>query len=167
MGHTCLPDREHVDLGNERWADLRTRLTHAEAQEIESAQIAANFDTKGSFEGVTELVRSLVLATPDEWRKEHADNVVGMISRALENYELSVETSLKQPATRKLMADATMDLLDTYGRVFLAEASFGAWPPEDGQEARILSRRAQLIWIRWNTELRARLKAAGTATDAD
>lgn len=168
MTHTCAPEREHVDLGDGQWADLRTKLTHGQAQEIEAAQLVADYNTKGTLKDATAVVRALLLAAPEEWRKEHLDTTMTVVEMAMDQYETSMEAAVSSREKRQLMADATLDLLDIYARVFTAEWSFGAveWPPQDGQVARILRARAQRIWGRWNKEMTARLKDTGADSEA-
>jgi hypothetical protein len=109
------------------------------------------------------LIQSTLYAAPQEWRDEHLDSTVALIERFLDQYETDHELALMQPKVRQAMADATFNVLNTFGQVFTVEGD--VWPPENGQHARIIQRKAQVLWNAWNREMDARLKAAGADSD--
>ncbi len=153
----------HVDLGDDQYRHLKRKLTHAEAQQIETAQLAANYETAGARQMTLALVKATLTGAPEEWRKEYLDYTVGVVDHFLDQYETDHELALMQPKARQAMADATFHVLDTFGRVFTIEGD--EWPPEDGQHARIIVRKAQVLWNRWNREMNDRLKVAGADSD--
>ncbi len=168
MAETCPKASEHtqyahVDLGEGAYRHLKRKLTHAEAQQVEVAQLAANYETAGASKMTQALIQSVLTAAPEEWRKEHLDNTIALVERFLDQYETDHELALMQPKARQAMADATYHVLDTFGRVFTLEGD--EWPPADGQHARIIQRKAQVLWNAWNREMNDRLKAAGADSD--
>jgi hypothetical protein len=166
----------HVDLGDEAWAHLKRKLRNDEAEQIEVAMLAANYETAGAAKMTLALVQAALSSAPDEWRNGYTepdgtqhegqyDGTVAVVARFLDQYETDHELALMQPKARQAMAEATFHLLDTYARVFLVESSVGEWPLTDGQHARIVKRKAQTLWSAWNREMNDRLKAAGSDSD--
>jgi hypothetical protein len=160
-----MADLERLPLPSGKVAYLKKKLTHGEAQEIESAQLVASVDTKGAFRDAIANIEALLLATPQEWREQYKDTVLAGIRLSLEQYETDVEGALSKTETRQRMADGTLALLDTYGRVFLHPSSEVQWPPEDGMDARVIRRRAQVAWNRWQREMNAALKDDGAGSE--
>lgn len=160
----------HVELGEGEYRHLKRKLTHSEAQQIEVAMLAANYTTAGSSQMVQALIRSALSGAPADWRNgyEEPDGTkhegqfeptMALVARWLEQYETDHELALMKPETRRYMAEATFNLHDTLGRVFTLDGD--VWPPENGQHARIIERKAQTLWQRWNEGMDDRLKAAG------
>ena len=120
VSHTCLPDTEHLELPDEQWADLRRRLTHGQAQQVEQAQLEADYDTKGELAMAVALAQSALSGAPKEWRDAHYDETTSTIRFALESYETSMEAAVSSPEKRKQMAQATLALNETFVRVYVA-----------------------------------------------
>lgn len=164
----------HVDLGDDEYRHLKRKLTHSEAQQIEVAMLAANYDTAGSSQMTLAIVKAALSGAPADWRNGYTEPdgtvhepqfelTMRIFERFLEQYETDHELALMKPETRRYMAEATFHLLDTYGRVFTGPDDI--WPPENGQHARIIQRKAQSLWSRWTRDMDERLKAAGSDSD--
>ncbi len=153
----------HVDLGDDAYRHLKRKLTHSEAQQVEVAQLAANYETAGTRKLTMALIQATLTAEDGDWRKEHYDNTLALVDHFLEQYETDHELALMQPKARQAMAEASYHVLDVFGRVFTLEGD--VWPPENGQHARIIQRKAQTLWNAWYREMNDRLKAAGADSD--
>lgn len=168
----------HVDLGGGEYAHLKRKPTHAEGQDIQAAQHAANYETNGASELTQQLIRATLLAAPEEWRNGYTDKQSGetyegnfeptmaMVERFLDQYETDHETALLSPKTRRNMADARMALFDAYAKVFFVESSAGdSYPLDDAIHCEIVQAKARELWTEWVAEVRSRLKAAGADSD--
>lgn len=156
----------HVELGGSEWAHLKRKPTHAEGQEIQAAQHAANYETNGASQLTQQLIRATLYETPEEWQKTHFDSTMAMVERFLDQYETDHETALLSPKTRRNMADARMAMFDAYAKVFFVESSVGdSYPLDDAIHCEIVQAKSRELWTEWVTEVRSRLKAAGADSD--
>jgi hypothetical protein len=167
----------HVELGEGEWAHLKRKLGHSAAQAIESAQLAANYETAGASALTQALVKAALTSAPADWRLGYTDAdgsvregqlepTMALVGGFLDQYETDHELALMSPKTRQNMAQARMDLFDTYARSFFVESSTGdSWPLADGMHCEIVEQRARSLWNDWMTEVQNRLKAAGADSD--